>query len=450
MEQRQRADNLGGIFYIWLEWIVSSAALLAVMLVPLVVRPIWTPLVAAVLEVTLFTAIRRGREAPRPRCLLPMFITTRILFWSALAMLAVLLVQHWLSPSSAMAFGINRELPFIPVLIVAPIGAVVSYWMLHRGSYFPFCVDCKLRFDTPAERGFLGMLFSQEGTTQIRVLLAGCVLLAISSWLYWLVKYVNDSLNSADRYFFFGIPAALWVIAAIYMSLRYTGIYRYYDQDIEGSNQRRGPSTRARFLIVADNRLLVRIPDSDSDTVDAVVDLSRTRADTPAEVVLPYRRDLPLHEAERYLDSLMPLGPNTRVRFLYSNTEWNADCNIFHFIVLADDADIKRLTDAVPGAAWLTLRQYSELLAAGGVEPLLASEIHRIYTSAMAFKTYDTRGRRLYPIKHYRPTFRLCDVIDYRVDYSDRHWLYIARCNQDEPLYRLRSFWRRHVNGLSY
>lgn len=429
---------------------VTSTSILAVMLSPLIFRPIWTPLVAVVLEVALYRAIRMGREVRKARCLLPFFITTRILFWSAVVMLVVLVSHNMLHPDRIVSLGINRDIPFIPVLIVAPIAAGVCLWMLKRGSSFPFCVDCKLRFDTPAERGFLGMLLSQEGTSQIRVLLAGALLLSISSWAYYIVKYVNSNLNSADRYFFFGIPAALWVIAALYMSLRYLGIYRYYDQDLEGSQQRKGTSSKARYLIIHDNKLLIRLPEADSCS-DSYIDLNRTKADTPAEIVLPYRRDLPLHEAVRYLEGTLPAIEGARVRFLYSNSEWNADCNLFHFIVAIDNSAMaEALTAAMPDAMWVSLHQFNEMLMAAQIDPLLASEIHRIYTASMAFKTYDPRGKRLYPIKHYRPTFRLGDVIDYKVDFNDRHWLYVARCNQDVPLWRLRSFWRRHINGLSY
>ena len=448
MEQSKGSDNLNGIYYVWLEWMASSAAILAVILTPLLLRPIWTPFVAAVLEVTFYSAVRHGRNARTPRCMLPMFITTRILFWSAITMLGVLVIHHNLHPDEIVSLGINRDIPFIPALIIAPIGVVVCYWMLWRGSSFPFCVDCRLRFDSPAERGFLGLLFSQEGTAQIRVLLTGCILITVSAWPYYLVKYVNESLTDADRYFFFGIPAALWAIAAIYMSLRYLGIYRYYSQDLEGSMHRRGPVTRARFLIIHDNKLLVRVPDHSHDA-DSIIDLSRIKADTPAEMSLPFRRDLPLSEAESYLEAILPItGAN--VRFLYSNTEWNVDCNMFHFIVNVDDSTASKLTETVKGGMWVTLHQYNDMLRAGGIDSILASEIHRIYTVSMAFKTYDSRGRRLYPIKHYRPTFHLSDVINYKVDFNDRLWLHVARCNQDQPLYRLRSFWRRHVNGLSY
>lgn len=372
------------------------------------------------------------------------FVTTRILFWSAVAMMAILVFMRVLPHDHFLWIGINPEIPFIPVLVVAPIGMVVCAWMIKRGSAFPFCVDCKLRYDTPAERGFLGMIYSEEGKSQIRILLFGMILLSVSAWLYYLLKYINESFTAADRYYFFGIPAALWVISALYISARYFGIYRYYRQDIQGSYLRKGPSTKVRFIIVHDNKFLIRIPNA-----DAVVDLMRTKADTPAEIVLPFRQNLPLFEAESYLEGILPLK-KPKVRFLYSNKEWNADCNIFHYLVKVDDDEAALLSEKIEGSMWVTIHRYSELLHVGNIDSLLASEIHRIYTTVMAFKTYDEHGRRLYPIKHYRPTFRLSEVFDSKVDFTQRKWLYIAHCNQDQPLYRLRSLWRRHISGLSY
>lgn len=439
---------MDGIFGLWVVWMLSSLSLLAVALAPLALRPIWVPALAAILEVTFFLAIRRAREKGQARCLLSMFVTTRILFWCAVTMLAILMIYRYLTPEQHADFGLNTDIPFIPILIVAPIGALVSWWMLRRGPSFPFCVDCKLRYGSPAERGFIGKTFSREGTMQVRVYLVGFAIMTVSSWLYYALRYVNVNLNSADIYFFFAVPAAMWVIAALYMTLRYLGLWRYYAQDLEGSTIRNGSSSRLRFLIIADNRLLVTIPDPTNP--DAIVDLLHDKADTPATLTLPFRRDLPLYEAERYLEGILPVS-NPRVRYLYTTTEWNSDCNTFHFIAnITNEEDIRRLESAVKSPAWLTLREFSEMVKAGAVDSLLASEIHRIYTMAMAFKSYDHNGRRLYPIKHYRPTFRLTDIIDYKLDYNDRHWLYVAHCNQDEPFYRLRSLWRRHVNGLSY
>jgi hypothetical protein len=61
----------------------------------------------------------------------------------------------------------------------------------------------------------------------------------------------------------------------------------------------------------------------------------------------------------------------------------------------------------------------------------------------MAWKTYDRQGRKLYPIKHYRPTFRLRDLKRWTVDYDDLFWLTVATNNQDRPFFRVRKIWQR-------
>lgn len=61
----------------------------------------------------------------------------------------------------------------------------------------------------------------------------------------------------------------------------------------------------------------------------------------------------------------------------------------------------------------------------------------------MAWKTYDREGKRLYPIKHYRPTFHIGDLREWNVDYDDASWFDIAHNNEDRPFFRLRKLWRR-------
>ena len=92
--------------------------------------------------------------------------------------------------------------------------------------------------------------------------------------------------------------------------------------------------------------------------------------------------------------------------------------------------------------------ELERLLNGDSLAPLMAAEIHRLYTVTMAWKTYDRLGRRLYKIKNYRPTFRLRDIQNWDVDFNDSQWLRVAVNNQDRPFYSLKRFWRRYVNGV--
>lgn len=75
----------------------------------------------------------------------------------------------------------------------------------------------------------------------------------------------------------------------------------------------------------------------------------------------------------------------------------------------------------------------------------LVSEIDRVYNISMAWKTYDKEGRRLYKIKHYKPTFRLRDIRNWEVDFNDRRWLNIARNNEDCFGFRLKKIFAKHL-----
>jgi hypothetical protein len=83
------------------------------------------------------------------------------------------------------------------------------------------------------------------------------------------------------------------------------------------------------------------------------------------------------------------------------------------------------------------------------VSPMLISEMDRLYTVTMAYKTYDSTGHRLYDIKHYKPSFRLHDIIELDVDYNDTRWLYVAKDNEDKPFYNFKRIWRRYVRGIN-
>ena len=86
-------------------------------------------------------------------------------------------------------------------------------------------------------------------------------------------------------------------------------------------------------------------------------------------------------------------------------------------------------------------------LQSGTIATPLATELYRIHTITMAWKTYDRRGRRLYPVKNYRPTFRLGDLRKWDVDYDDTSWFSVAFNNEDRKFFRLRSLWQK-VTGI--
>ena len=432
-----RMRNGQAIASMWCNWAYSMGAPTLVILLSLVVSPSWLPIVAFGLEFLLFLLVRSNREAALPSCFLTPFVMTRILFWSALVMALISILGN--RGVLARWFElVNPDVPYIPILIIGPIGVIVSGWAAWRRYDFGFCRDCRLRYGGPAERGFIGKMFSQEGRYQVKFMLVLAIVTTVVGWAYFALVYINVNLNRPDKFFFVWLPLIFYGVSLVYMAMRYFIIWSYYDQELAMTNVRRPDTTLLRYIILDKERIYLTEPDT------TLSPLSRGY-DTPATVTLSRRENVPVHEARGYFRE-MDGSSDFAIRFMYLSTDAGGDSNVFHYLVNVYDPEA--LENSALKGKWFTIPELERLLNSDRLAPLMAAEIHRLYTVTMAWKTYDRRGRRLYKIKNYRPTFRLRDIQNWDVDFNDVHWLRVAVNNQDRPFYSLKRFWRRYVNGV--
>ncbi|MDE6491488.1 MAG: hypothetical protein K2L49_10060, partial [Muribaculaceae bacterium] len=221
-------------------------------------------------------------------------------------------------------------------------------------------------------------------------------------------------------------------------------LWGYYRNVVEANLDRHGDSTLVRFLLMWGDYIYLRDPDAD-DSDDRAGGVEVARVDTPASMFVPHRLSMSDHEARNYLASMSGLK-DPHVRFMYTSPNFNADCNIFHYACFVDSAEA--MAESSLSGSWFTLDQLKRLDGSGRLSPYLSSEIARLYRVAMAWKTYDRDGRRLYAIKNYRPTFRLRDFKNWDVDIDDPVWLFVSDNNEDRPFFRLKRLWRRYVSGI--
>lgn len=445
MAHSQNRDYGWGILQLWINWLIGSSALTLLVVLSLWVKPLYMPFVAFGLQFVLFVLIRRNREQRLPSCYILPFIVSRVLFWSGVVMVAInlvysgTLVDLMFNPEQ-----INREIPFICMLIVAPISTIISGWGYKKRLKLSFCRDCRMRHGIHAERGLLGVIFSQVGHYQVELMLWLSAAMTIVGWGYYALLYVNSSLTVPDRFIFFWLPTLLWLAAAIYLALRYIGIWGYYCQNVAGSFSRYGTYTQLRFIIVWDNYIALLPPETETDKK---IDLD-DKFDSPVTCTISKVDKVETETARQYFDSRSGVHGYTDVRFMYANSHYNPDCNIFHYLCFLNDEQKAELDTKYPRVKWCSLSEVASLINNKETNPLFAAEIVRLHTVATTWKTYDAQGRRRYKIKHYRPTFQIRDIHKWDVDYNDPHWLYVADNNQDVPFYRCRKFWRKYINGI--
>lgn len=443
MDSRRRIGaNSNGINSLWVNWALSAGSLALVVFCGFLISKIWLPALVLALQLIM---VKRSRRMPPDKqgvCNLLPLLVSRVLFFSAVIMVGInLYYMKFIDPQEYVVGTANRRIPYVTVLVVATTTAVVLGVAYLRKFDFSFCYECKVRYGVSSERGFLGKLYAQESRYQVRLLFIFSILVSAYAWTYYLVRYSNVNFNSSDKFFYNWLPALLYLLSVVHMSLRYFGIYAFYRQNIEGESYAKDSTTLLRYIIISgDNVFLADVADSEGKPDSA------SKFDTPASLYIPYRERVMPYDAQSYFEKMADKKIHADVKFLYENYNYHADSNIFHFAIVLDGMSV--MSESNVKGKWFPLRKVEEMMNNGEVMPLLGSEIYRIYTITMAYKTYDRDGMRLYDIKHYKPSLHLAEIKNLLVDYNDPIWLYVAKENEDKPFYHLRRAWRKYVRGL--
>ncbi len=438
------SNNRYGIFTMCLYWIVSTGALAAAILLSLALNPRVYPLACLALCIGVYAVVIRNRHSSRPVCALLPFITAKTLLWSAIIMM-ILNMMHsndYIKYFVADITHLNPKLPYIPVLILAPVMTVISAWAYFRGRNQSFCRECQRRNGIPAERGYLGPFYSREGHFQVSLMLLLSVAETCFSVFYYLFFYINVNFNSPDRFNFVYAPVALLVASMIYVYVRHQGLWLYFMQNFQPDYSTMGRSSQIRFLIISGDEILLRTPHSDDERA---ADRFDPRYDTPVTIRLRRQSEVTLDEAMEYFTNMTDIPEEYfEMRFLYANSSEHSASNIFHFLVVLkekDDIEGSRIA-----GQWYDIKQLAELINAQKCVPLLSIEIIRLVKMTKAWKTYTPEGERRNPIKNYHPAFHLSDLANMDINFSDLTWLHVADLNADKPFFKLRRFWSRHVS----
>lgn len=415
----------------WLKWMLASGSLALVVILSLLIPKVWLPFAVYAISYGLVMSLRtdNSRKALKA-CGLVVKLASEVLFWTATVMLAInLMAADWFFGNMLDDPMFNPSQPYITSLILFPVVIAMNAYALFAGQNLTYCRNCRRDHGYYSGDGLVATLFFHESKYQIKLLLIGSIVISIVAWTYYLVRYVNINFNSADIFIFHGLPVIFFIFGAVYMSARYRSIAASLSR--LGVDENSSSSlTRLRFLVISGDRVYLR---SDSNGL----------FDTPATETINRTDKLSDDEARKYFSELSGLT-DFELKYIYSNDGFAGGSNIIHYAAFIPDNNIGRLEPADP----MTLDALDRLIKASMISPLLANEIYRIYTVTMAWKTYDREGRRLYPIRHYRPTFRLGDLREWAVDYNDLHWLNIATNNQDCAFYRMRRLWRRLFSSL--
>ncbi|MDE5728367.1 MAG: hypothetical protein K2H83_05915 [Duncaniella sp.] len=438
-------SNETAVYALWINWVISVGALCVPVLTSVYVPAIAVPLLCILLGVLLFFYTNRSMRDRSVICPLIPSVAYRSLLVSALIMAVILIsYSHGIVDRFFETELLNRRIPFLTVLIVSPVTFFYSVLAWLQGTRrFGVCQRCKMVLGDFSERGIMGSVLDEESRFQHTFMRWIWGVVALISWGYYMLFYINVNINVPDKFFLGWVPAILYLISVVYLATRYFTIWAYYYSNLETNDHASAPSTAIRYLILSSDTIFLSRLGEFADRPD------QNLYDTPAIIAIDYHADIDLATAKRVFTEISAMKEDTfDIRFMYYSADNTGTQNIFHYIVCPHTR--KELEDqSFFKGKWFNLTQLERALHNHDVSRLLASELNRLHTVTMAWKTYDAEGRRLYKIKNYRPSFRFKGICDWDVDFNSQRWLKVARLNQDKPFFRLRRLIDRLRGGDS-
>jgi len=432
------------IFSLWRNWAVSVGCLTLLTVLAPVTPRLWLAPVNIALFIGLELVRRELRRRKEPVCSRLNSQVSVVILVTAIALIVLSVYESGGNLYEITGQPYNDNSPLITILFTAPLACLVTLCYMLRRTEPEVCRRCKMRYGNVIEQGFVGNLFRKEWRYQTQILFYLSLVLTVVDWIYYLTRYVNTNISPADKFFFIWMPLSMYVLSLIYLGMRYYSMWVYYCQNDEAHYLAKPSSTTLRFIVIHGDRMLLRFHATGfkySNGQDV------KRFDTPAMVRTSYHENENEAEAIRSFRSISGLT-NVDIRKAYDSPDNVTYQNVFHYFAFVN-GDEPAAGSKLTGE-WFTWSQVLMLESQSLLDRTLVSELSRIYRIAMAWKTYDDQGRRLYRIKHYKPTFRLRDIRNWNVDYNDRHWLRVASTNEDKFWYPLvRPFvYRRRMGAV--
>lgn len=419
------------IWDLWRIWAVALGSLVLPLLLSVWISEVWISVLTLIEACCLNAAINRRYHRLVGYCSLVLRIASRVLFvTAAIMLLIVILCTDWLVPTVIHLQVYNQQIPFITALIIFPVIIVVCIMWLYMGLGDRHCRECQRRFGYYAGDSIGATLYYRETRYQVFIMMLLSVSVGAIEYWYYFVRYINSDLNTPDRFFFNYLPAVVYLISLLFMFGRYANMKALYNS-IEATRVSKRNKTVIRFLIFSGDDLLLH------KGTDGLYD-------TPAEAVVDRTQSIGDHQARLLFEELMAIR-KFELHYCFTNDGFVNDSNIIHYTVFLDDEERGAVDEE---DTWFNAYMIDSALASNSISPVLANEIFRIHTIAMTWKTYDRTGKRLYPIRHYRPTFRFRDMPEWDVDYDDMRWFDIAKNNEDRRFYRLRRLYESLTGQL--
>lgn len=432
MERPSNTSLTRYIFASWGNWAFSMGMICILVLVSPWISREMLPVVAVGMAVALGIRIYSKRRE-RFRANAVPYIAAITLVLDSIVMWLFNLMAEFTDLYELAGKPVNEELPFVVLLLVSPSLAIVSmvfyYRRLRRRRYL------KTSWGRSVSNHVLRIVW-HESRYNVKTLIVLSMVISLVSWGYCIMSFSSDSFSRHDMFIFVQLPLILYVVSLVALVFRCLSVMAYYNQREAAGWVGKDSETVIRYIVLSGDLIYL------AERTLSVKGGEARFFDTPLRLKHPFVESLSDARAVAIFKRFTGIEADVRLRFLYKDEDGGLQGNVFHFIVKLDDAAAVE-DSSIRNGEWMTLAQLRHVDHEHRLSAELSQELVHIYTVGMMFKTYDRDGKRLYNIRHYRPTFKLADMFDWDVDFSDMRWFKVAKLNADKPFFTIRNWMRK-------
>lgn len=434
--------NTVQLYQMWKNLSVSLLVIIFMMAVSKLLPPICSPLVSLGCAAYLYTTIYNNRRSERHICvLMPYTVFVSLLAYAFITIIGNLL-QLWAFVKVPEEFVFFSS-PFIPSLIMNPVGLICVIIIYIRRRHLSICTECKLaRGASAMATSRMGSIYTRESYLQLRNLILVFGLLTAVMWVYYLVFYIKINANARDWYIFTWFNVIVFLLDELYFMFRYFNLYldlRENDEIIsEEEISNMSASTYVRYYVICENNVYV--------DPHAVVDYAAYREviDTPFQTLRSVN-GVNVSEVKRIITQMTGIADGELRFFFGRKSPTNPNHSLLRYFYFVNPLPDGSLPTLRTDGEWMDYNLVQKLYstAPGRLAPLSVHDTTRLATIILTEKIFDENGYRKNKLKSYNPNFTLFDVKNSTLDFQDDKWIRISLFNSDTPFYGLKRFWRR-------
>lgn len=441
MQDLEKVSSLQ-LYSFWKNLSVGLLSIVGVIALSIILPFFFSPIIAILAAALLYTILYNNKLKKESQCMVVIYSVFYCLISYSFISIVLNVLDIWgiISLPKELSFF---AYPYIPSLLLNPICFVTMLIIYFRRKKLNICVDCKLKFGGPHERGKLGSILAYESHLQLRNVTVIFGVLSVIVWLYYGTFYVEMAeVNKRDWYVFMWLTIILFLLDEVYFIIRYYNLYldmRDNDEIITPEELRdMTAKTYIRYYVICGEYVYLHLKN-----VSGPRGFEKTVIDTPFFTKRSVN-GITFPEVSTIIKEMTGVNEGD-LRFFFgrkiADMERHSLLRYFYYL----EGTPEDYPELKMEGEWLSFENLKGIYSyrPSKLDRIFISDMTRLATIMLTYKLFDENGFRRNKIKSYHPTFTIKEIRESGLDFQDDKWIRISLFNSDIPLYRFKKWLKK-------